>query len=128
MNAAETVGIVGEVAPELFVDESIVDALVAKVEGDDRGATRGHAAKSLEEIGEAEPSLIDDRTVERLEAVVAQEDVGGRIETAVDAVTTASTNAADTRDGTATEFCPACGAELDADPAPNFCRNCGQEL
>lgn len=129
MNAAETVGTVGEVEPELFVDPSIVDALVGKVESNDRGATRGHAAKSLEQIGKAAPSLLDDRTVERLEAVVEQEDVGGRIETAVDAVKTArATHEADAGDGTTTEFCPACGAELDADPAPNFCRNCGQEL
>lgn len=48
MSAAESLGIVGETAPERFVEPSIVDALVAKVGGDDRPVTRGHAAESLE--------------------------------------------------------------------------------
>jgi hypothetical protein len=74
-------------------------------------------------------TLIDDRTVERLEAVVERDDVGGRIGTAVEGIETAvRTHSADAGDGAETEFCPACGAELDADPVPNFCRNCGQEL
>lgn len=130
MGAAETVGTVGAAAPERLVDPSIVDALVAKVEGDDRGATRGNAAESLEGIAAAEPSLIDERTVERLEAVAERHDAGGRIETAVDAVTTASrTDGEPTAEpDPGTEFCPACGAALDTEPVPNFCRNCGREL
>ena len=52
MNAAETIGTVGEVSPELFAHPGIVDALVGKVESDDRGATRGHAAQSLATIGD----------------------------------------------------------------------------
>lgn len=130
MNAAETIGTVGEVSPELFAHPGIVDALVGKVESDDRGATRGHAAQSLATIGTADPSVIDDGTVERLEAVLERGDgVGERIESAIDAVTTArATREASAGDGATTEFCPACGSELDADPTPNFCRNCGQEL
>jgi HEAT repeat protein len=130
MNAAETIGTVGEVSPELFAHPGIVDALVGKVESDDRGATRGHAAQSLATIGTADPSVIDDGTVERLEAVLERGDgVGGRIESAIDAVTTAkATRGANAGDKGETEFCPACGVELDADPTPNFCRNCGQEL
>lgn len=127
--AATRLGIVGEAAPELVADPSIVDALVATVEADAYDEARAQAAKSLEGITRAEPSLIDDRTVERLEAVVERDDVGGRIGTAVEGIETAvRTHSADAGDGAETEFCPACGAELDADPVPNFCRNCGQEL
>ena len=130
MNAAETIGTVGEVSPELFAHPGIVDALVGKVESDDRGATRGHAAQSLATIGTADPSVIDDGTVERLEAVLERGDgVGGRIESAIDAVTTAkATRGAHAGDNGETAVCPAGAVELDAEPTPNFCRHCGHEL
>lgn len=129
MNPAETLDIVGGAAPDLFGHPGVVDALVANVAGDAREATRGHAAQSFERIANADPSLIGDRTVERLRAVVERDDVGGRIEPVVEGIETARRNrAGNAGDGAGTEFCPACGAELDADPAPNFCRNCGREL
>jgi len=130
-NAAETLGIVGETAPDLLADSGVLHSLVATVEGDeDYPEARAQAARALGRIGKAEPSLIDDRTVERLEAVAARDDeITGTVDTVIDSIETARTidHGSDAEDAD-TEFCPACGAELDADPAPNFCRNCGQEL
>ncbi|OYR57322.1 HEAT repeat domain-containing protein [Halorubrum halodurans] len=127
--AATRLGIVGEAAPDLLSDAAVLDALVAKAEGDTYTEARAQAVESLEAAANADPSLIDDRTVERLRTVIERDDVGGRVETAVEGIETAWRNrAASAGDGAGTEFCPACGAELDADPVPNFCRNCGQEL
>lgn len=77
----------------------------------------------------ADSSAIDEVTLDRLKTVVERDDVGERIEVAVEGIETAvrSHNSA-AGDGADTEFCPACGTELDAGPTANFCRNCGQEL
>lgn len=128
-NTAETLGIVGEAAPELIADTAIVDSLVARAEGDDEyPEAQGHAARALGRIATADPSLIDDRTVDRLEAVAASDDgIAGTVETVVDTIETArAVGGSGTDDPTV--FCPACGAELAADPEPNFCRECGREV
>ena len=121
---------------------SVEDLRQILAEVDDADATKRLMAaityKEIDELTQTEAAELygfssswASKWFNRLERLAeADDEIERSAQAAVDAIAEGRAEAAGTESdrGEAAAFCPQCGAAIETDPAPNFCRNCGHEL
>ena len=132
-HAAEMLSEVAIASPEL-VDDEVLPTLARRLESEEFPDARAQIALVFGRIARAEPGLLDEHD-EYIQAAIEKrlgedDEIESSLENAADAIAEAntSTEGGSDRERGTTAFRPACGTELTADPAPRFCRYCGQEL